>query len=172
MFVKTGKMIFPLMMIWPQVDPMHEIFPKMTKCDFFTHSSIGQVDVSDTDLRVLIHPWCNVPLRNSTPCAFSLWTSWTRRSSSFSGSGSSSSPPPAPLLSFTGNPKASSYLDQNREIAISIIRDFTSTFCRRVVLKNVKKMQAWYDFSPAQLEMNKSSWLAGCELFLLHIVRC
>ena len=49
-------MIFPLMMISPQVDPMHEIFPKMTKCDFFTHSSIGQVDVSDTDLRVLIHP--------------------------------------------------------------------------------------------------------------------
>jgi len=30
-----------------QVDPMHEVFPKMTKCDFFTHSSAGQVDKSD-----------------------------------------------------------------------------------------------------------------------------
>jgi len=30
-----------------QVDPMHEIFPKMTKCDFFTHSSVGQVDKFD-----------------------------------------------------------------------------------------------------------------------------
>ena len=40
------------MVIWTQVDPMHEIFPKMTKCDFFTHSSIGQVDVSDLDLRI------------------------------------------------------------------------------------------------------------------------
>ena len=42
------------MMISPQVDPMHEIFPKMTKCDFFTHSAIGQVDVSAMDLRNLI----------------------------------------------------------------------------------------------------------------------
>merc|ERR1711962_1886554 len=29
------------------VAQMHEVFPKMTKCDFFTHSSAGQVDKSD-----------------------------------------------------------------------------------------------------------------------------
>ena len=46
-----GEIICPLMMNGRQVDPMHEIFPKMTKCDFFTHSSIGQVDVSEMDFK-------------------------------------------------------------------------------------------------------------------------
>jgi hypothetical protein len=30
-----------------QVDPMQEIFPKMTKCDFYMHSSVGHVDNID-----------------------------------------------------------------------------------------------------------------------------
>lgn len=30
-----------------EVDPVHMDFPKMTKCDFYTHSSAGQIDKSD-----------------------------------------------------------------------------------------------------------------------------
>jgi len=30
-----------------QVDPMHEVFPKMAKCDFYQHSTSGQIDGSD-----------------------------------------------------------------------------------------------------------------------------
>jgi len=30
-----------------QVDPMNEVFPKMAKCDFYQHSTAGQIDGSD-----------------------------------------------------------------------------------------------------------------------------
>ena len=29
-----------------QVDPFNEVFPKMTKCDFYMHSVAGEIDVS------------------------------------------------------------------------------------------------------------------------------
>ena len=52
---------------------MHEIFPKMTKCDFFTHSSVGQVDVSEMDKKsdwsVMI--WC-LPQKFDAMCLLPL----------------------------------------------------------------------------------------------------
>jgi len=51
-----------------KVDPMEEIFPKMTKCDFFTHSSVGQVDKFDA--------MCLLPLNTVNEKVFLVLWFW------------------------------------------------------------------------------------------------
>ena len=88
-------------------NPMDEVFPKMTSCQFNKHGVGGGIQVR-VDLSCNMILYVALPHRTTMPCAYCLSTLSTRRSTSSCGSGTSSWLCSALWPSSTGYPASSS----------------------------------------------------------------